>query len=516
MSTEPVAATPASLSEERMHRQPPFDGTDPAALLAEVRRVRDTVAAEAEALMARWAPRLERTAYRDSAANLAAYLALRRLDLRPLQAALAPWGLSSLGRSESRVMPSLAAIIANLETICGSDGPRHRPTPEEFVRGDRLLEENAAAVFGPPATDRKTRILVTLSERAARDIDRVHTMMRAGMDCARVNCAHDGPEVWAAMIDNIRRAGAELGRPCPVLMDLAGPKIRTRHVLAPSDGDNVKRGDKVLLTFGEPLADPRYPFQASCAAPEVLRRVPIGAAVSIKDGLIVGTVEAVTDEGLVMTVSRTPPGGQPLLEEKGINFPDTALEVSPLTPDDLSHLDFVAEHADIVGYSFVQRPEDIARLQDELTARRPGRPPMPIVAKIETKLAFANLPDLIVQAAGRNPFGVMIARGDLAVEIGYERLSEVQEEILWLCEAAHVPVIWATQVLESLVKRGMPTRGEFTDAAMANRAECVMLNKGKYVADGIAVLDNVLRRMELHQVKKSPQLRPLAAWAGMR
>jgi pyruvate kinase len=110
----------------------------------------------------------------------------------------------------------------------------------------------------------------------------------------------------------------------------------------------------------------------------------------------------------------------------------------------------------------------------------------------------------------------MIARGDLTVEIGYERLSEVQEEILWVCKAAHVPVIWATQVLESLVKRGMPSRGEFTDAAMGNRAECVMLNKGAYVAEGNSVLDNVLRRMEAHMMKKSPQLRALSAWAGAR
>jgi pyruvate kinase len=107
----------------------------------------------------------------------------------------------------------------------------------------------------------------------------------------------------------------------------------------------------------------------------------------------------------------------------------------------------------------------------------------------------------------------MIARGDLAVEIGYERLSEVQEEILWLCEAARVPVIWATQVLESLVKRGMPSRGEFTDAAMAERAECVMLNKGAYIGEGVAVLANVLTRMESHNRHRSRQLRPLRAWA---
>jgi pyruvate kinase len=98
------------------------------------------------------------------------------------------------------------------------------------------------------------------------------------------------------------------------------------------------------------------------------------------------------------------------------------------------------------------------------------------------------------------------------VEIGYQRLAEMQEEILWLCEAAHVPVVWATQVLERLVKRGMPSRAEMTDAAMAERAECVVLNKGPYIASAVSVLDDVLRRMETHQLKKTPQLRALRQW----
>ena len=98
--------------------------------------------------------------------------------------------------------------------------------------------------------------------------------------------------------------------------------------------------------------------------------------------------------------------------------------------------------------------------------------------KIETQAAFNRLPMLLLAAMRHPPVAVMVARGDLGVEVGFERLSEVQEEILWLCEAAHVPVIWATQVLESLAKGGMPSRAEVTDAAMGSRAECVMLNKG--------------------------------------
>src|SRR5262249_62386329 len=109
---------------------------------------------------------------------------------------------------------------------------------------------------------------------------------------------------------------------------------------------------------------------------------------------------------------------------------------------------------------------------------------------------------------------VMIARGDLAIEAGYERLAEVQEEVLWLAEAAHLPVIWATQVLETLAQTGQATRAEITDAAMAERAECVMLNKGPHIVEAVRALDDILRRMQGHQSKKSPMLRELRLASG--
>jgi pyruvate kinase len=132
-----------------------------------------------------------------------------------------------------------------------------------------------------------------------------------------------------------------------------------------------------------------------------------------------------------------------------------------------------------------------------------------VVAKVETSEAVKNLPEIIVHGAGQHAFGVMIARGDLAVEIGYARMAEIQEEILWLCEAAHVPVIWATQVLENLVKTGQPSRAEMTDAAMSGRAECVMLNKGPYILDALSALNSVVTRMQAHQTKKTAQFRAL-------
>ncbi|HSO45282.1 MAG TPA: pyruvate kinase, partial [Rhodoferax sp.] len=132
--------------------------------------------------------------------------------------------------------------------------------------------------------------------------------------------------------------------------------------------------------------------------------------------------------------------------------------------------------------------------------------------KIETLQGFENLPELMLAAMATKMAGVMIARGDLAVECGYERLAEVQEEILWCAEAAHMPVIWATQVLELMAKTGLPSRAEISDAGLGVRAECVMLNKGPYITQAIRTLDDILQRMGGHQAKKRPLLRALRAW----
>jgi len=210
-------------------------------------------------------------------------------------------------------------------------------------------------------------------------------------------------------------------------------------------------------------------------------------------------------------ITHARPGGERLRAEKGINLPDTQMDLSALTRRDLADLAVAARHADIVGLSFVRSVDDVRRLQARL-ARTGGRC-RGILLKVEARRAFELLPELILEAMMSPAIGIMIARGDLAVECGYERLAEVQEEILWICEAAHVPVVWATQVLESLAKTGQPSRAEITDAAMSERAECVMLNKGPHVLEAVDLLERILRRMEAHQHKKRAMLRRLRWWS---
>lgn len=296
-------------------------------------------------------------------------------------------------------------------------------------------------------------------------------------------------------------------------MDIAGPKIRTEAVATPDKKARLAAGGALrLVASGDPVVDETVRFSAVVSLPELVNRLSVGDRVLYDDGKLSGIVESVGGGQAVVRVARAKTGGVKLKPEKGLNLPDTALGLSPLTSKDVTDLDAVIRHADMVGYSFVSDPDDIDLLEAALARRGAEARPLGLVAKIERPEAVRNLPRLIARAVGRRPFGVMIARGDLAAEIGFERLAEMQEEILWICEAAHVPVIWATQVLEDLVKDGVPSRGEMTDAAMAVRAECVMLNKGPEVGAAVDLLDRLLTRMEGHLFKKTPTLRALSSW----
>ncbi|MEM5341449.1 pyruvate kinase [Paraburkholderia azotifigens] len=286
------------------------------------------------------------------------------------------------------------------------------------------------------------------------------------------------------------------------------PMIEQWITLSVGDSLNVVRGetpgrDAIFDDDGR-LVEPAF---VACALPEVFSGVRIGEPILFDDGKIEGVICDIGEDRFRVEIKGVAGGKAKLRAEKGINLPESNLKLPALTPKDIADLTFIAKVADMVAMSFVQRPEDIDSLLHEIG--KLGSPQLGIVLKIETKVAFSRLPDLLLSAMRHPPLAVMIARGDLGVEVGFERLSEVQEEILWLCEAAHVPVIWATQVLESLAKGGMPSRAEVSDAAMGSRAECVMLNKGPYILETLRFLIDVIERIEEHHCKKTVRLRQL-------
>jgi len=579
-----------------------------------------------------------------SSANLMHYVALRRHDVRQIQEQLAILGLSSLGRAESHVLGAIDAVLRILYRM--ADGDRDPPpgragSPLRFTEGKALLERHTEALLGPKPPYRRVRIMVTMPGEAADDYLIVREILAAGMDCMRINCAHDDEERWGMMIENLRRAEREVGRPCRVLMDLCGPRLRTGpirplegvtkwrprrddlgnvtaparvwltpagkeavpslpvdaalpvpgawlsrvregHVIELTDtrkalrrvkivaavGDSrlgesvqtayvasgtplwirpetaasgkgsaprktrvgeipprqqsilLQQGDSLLLTRAQAAGKPATlnrrgkvlrPAMIPCTLPEVFDSVRPGERIWFDEGKIGGIIRSVAPDQIRVEITQARPRGEQLRSEKGINLPDTRMRLPALTEKDAGDLRFVAANADLVGLSFVRNVADIASLRSRLAEF--GGENLGVVLKIETRRAFEMLPDLLLEAMRSPSFGVMIARGDLAVECGYERLAEVQEEILWLCEAAHAPVIWATQVLETLAKSGMPSRAEITDAAMGERAECVMLNKGPHIVEAIRVLGNILQRMQAHQSKKRSTLRRLRWWS---
>ena len=475
--------------------------------------LRSEIVGDGETIFERWQPLIERRSFLPSARNLAYYIALRRHELRGLQLELMPWGLSSLGRCEARVLENLDAVIATLTQLgAAADVPRAAPDPRAYFRGHDLLRRQSEAALGPTPPNRDVRIMVTLPSEAASDYRLLLDLVGGGMDVARINCAHDDPQAWKAMAAHVRRAAAETRRPCRVCMDIGGPRARTTAVKAPANR-RLRVGERLLMqSRSAPPVEDDYAARFQSSLPEIVGQLKPGDSVWIDEGKLGAIVEVRDEHGAVLRVTQTRPKGGRLRPNKGLNFPDTELRIKPLTAKDLRDLDVIAETADMIGYSFVQRASDIELLQGELAKRleRPGS--VSLIAKIETKLAIRNLPELIVQAAGRQPLAVMIARGDLAIELGYRRLAEVQEELLWLCEAAHVPIIWATQVLDSFVHKGVGARAEMTDAAMAERAECVMLNKGPFVIEAMKLLDDLLGRMEGHQFKKASRMRALHSW----
>jgi pyruvate kinase len=336
-----------------------------------------------------------------------------------------------------------------------------------------------------------------------------------GVEAVRINCAHDSEDAWAGMIGNVRRAAEKTGRRMKVLMDLAGPKIRTGDIRKLKGLKRLTVGDKLAITLPGQLSEADETLLAvECTLSEALSAAEISQRLFIDDGKLSAQVVRREPWGVVViVVGGSGEKGYKLKPEKGINFPDTDFNVPALTEEDHASLKFIARHADGIEFSFVQHADDVAELQAALARDRPDDwRDLGLVLKIETARALKNLPEMLVQAAGRQPTAIMIARGDLAVEIGFGRLAEMQEEILWLSEAAHMPIIWATQVLESYLKTGVPSRGEMTDAAMAARAECVMLNKGPHLFEAIADLNRLLDRMSGHMQKKTPQLRPLKSW----
>jgi pyruvate kinase len=455
--------------------------------------------------------------------NLLHYLVLRSEEVRPLQDYLHERGLSSLSNSESHTFSQLVQTLRWLSDKTDFT-PYQSSSVCDYNTGMDLLNRHTQQLLGPNTHSDYPHIMVTFSSDMAEDRKIVQDLLMAGMTVARINCAHDGPVVWEKMIDILKKACAKTGKGCKIYMDLAGPKIRVSEIISKNGKEEkselmLAEGDKVRLVEKKPKVKIKATQDSKGKEPKqcaLLVVQPKGLIAMMKKGEHIffddGKFEAriIANDGStadveIMRISTKKPV---LKAQKGVNLPDSDLNFSPLTDEDINCLPFICKHADMVGYSFVGLPTDVEQLRGKMLEHT--QEPPAIILKIERLAAVQNLPHLLINGMRDARLGVMIARGDLAVEIGFERLSEIQQEILWICEAAHVPVIWATQVLETMNKTGFATRSEISDASMGIMAECVMLNKGPHVVKTVETLADILTRLSGHMDKKRYIHRPLS------
>ncbi|KAF5743464.1 Pyruvate kinase family protein isoform 1 [Tripterygium wilfordii] len=582
-----------------------------------------------------------------SATNLIHYLALKCLDLEQLKEDLSSVGLLNLETINSNVLASLTASIQVLENL-KSCPPNQKDNATPGIQTRKRLDQhihkeftvnsmrkkassNGELLLGPLRDGRATHIMVTVGYEAIESETLVADLLKAGTSIIRINCAHGNPSVWSEIIRRVKECSQMLEKPCRILMDLAGPKLRTGKLkpgpcvmkispkknaagkvifpaqvwlshkgasfpshLSPdvalfiedqefmsqlevgntlrfSDARGKKRllkisrsfhvfsgtgymaecnktsyvqsgtefyikgkkgrfssglvvdvpavepsirlsvGDLLIITRDssgqqDGLSNPMSgAHRITCSSGYLFDSVKPGESIAFDDGKIWGVIQGISISEIIVSITHAGPRGTKLGSDKSINIPKSNIRYEGLTSKDLTDLEFVAAHADMMGISFVRDVNDIVVLHQQLEKKKLNN--LGIILKIETKSGFEKLPLMLLEAMKfSNPLGVMIARGDLAVECGWERLADIQEEILYICSAAHIPVILATQVLESLVKFGVPTRAEITDAANGRRANCVMLNKGKCIVEAVLTLDTILHG---NSTETKAELKPL-------
>jgi pyruvate kinase len=332
---------------------------------------------------------------------------------------------------------------------------------------------------------RRTKIVATLGPATSSE-ESIGALIRVGVDVTRFNFSHGDHQMHLRNAEIVRAAAKEAGRNVAVMQDLQGPKIRTGEV---EGGTELVVGNRVVISAGDFVGDAS---RLSTTYDRLAEDVKPGNRLLIDDGLIGLRVESIEDGDIVCEVLE----GGPVSSHKGLNFPDSHLSIHGLTPKDIEDLRFGLEelHPDWVATSFVRTGDEVREVKERIKEFGGNAP---VVSKIEKHEAIDNIEE-IIQASD----GIMVARGDLAVELSNERVPIEQKRMIARCRRLGKPVIVATQMLDSMIRNPRPTRAEVSDVANAifDRADAVMTSGetavGRYPLQSIQEMDRICRAAE--------------------
>ncbi|MDD6920622.1 MAG: pyruvate kinase [Eubacteriales bacterium] len=339
---------------------------------------------------------------------------------------------------------------------------------------------------------RKTKIICTIGPAVDKP-EMIEGLIEAGMNVARLNFSHGTHEEQLDKIKKIKQAREKLNAPVAILLDTKGPEIRTKDL----DGGVVvlEEGDKFTLVLGDELGNKN---QVAITYEDLYKEVHVGDTILLDDGKIRLEVEEIEDTDIRCVVVR----GDKLGNKKGVNIPGISLEMEYMSEKDKSDIAFgIKNEIDFIAASFVRRKQDIKDLKEFL--RSNGGNDIKIIAKLENEEGVENFKDILDEADG-----VMVARGDMGVEIEFERLPGIQKRMIAECRKYGKIAITATQMLDSMTEAAFPTRAEITDVANAvfDGTSAVMLSgetaTGKYPVETVSVMDKILIQAEEDQAKQ--------------
>jgi pyruvate kinase len=333
---------------------------------------------------------------------------------------------------------------------------------------------------------KRTKIVATLGP-ASDSEETLRQMILAGLDVVRLNFSHSSPDYLRPLIARVRSLSDELEVPIAIMGDLRGPRIRVGDI----EGGSVQleTGQKILLT---PQATMGNEQQISVSYPHLAQDVQVGSLLLLDDGNIELEVERIEANGdVICRITR----GNKLSSHRGINLPGLRVNLPSITKKDFIDIDFAIEQKfDFLALSFVQSADDVRQLKTYLAEKEA---PIPIIAKIERKNALDEIENIVKEA-----YGVMVARGDLALEMSFEDVPIAQKQIIAVCRQTATPVITATQMLESMINLNKPTRAEATDVANAilDGTDALMLSAetaiGQYPVEAVTTMSTIAAKTE--------------------
>ncbi|MBI2098908.1 pyruvate kinase [Candidatus Uhrbacteria bacterium] len=339
---------------------------------------------------------------------------------------------------------------------------------------------------------KRTKIICTIGP-ASESAQTLEAMVGAGMNAARLNMSHGSYENHAKLIRNLRAVSKKTGEPLAILMDLQGPKIRVGNL--PKEGVKLEAGRKVIFTNditsnGEAKDKDKIPV----AYLALHKDIKAGSRMLLDDGLLEARVSAVKGKDIYAKVII---GGM-LASHKGLNLPDASISIPAITNKDKEDIKFgLNQKVDFIALSFVREADDVRRLRRLISFKDKSETPIKIIVKIEKHEAIKNFDEILEEADG-----VMVARGDLAIETPAEHVPIYQKEIIDKCRHKCKPVIVATQMLDSMIRNPRPTRAEVSDVANAviDHADAVMLSgesaTGKYPVEAVKIMAKTIEETE--------------------